>query len=87
MYVVLVYDVEEQRVSKVCNYLRRYLNWVQNSAFEGEITRAKLEKVKVGLKEIVDLETDSIYIYKVRDAKWLSKEIIGQERALVERII
>ena len=46
MYIILVYDVDQSRVSKVCNYLRQHLNWVQNSVFEGEITPAKLERMK-----------------------------------------
>lgn len=87
MYIILVYDVDQSRVSKVCNYLRRHLNWVQNSVFEGEITPARLERVKSRLVEIIDPEEDSIYIYKLRDAKWLKKEIMGQERAMTERII
>jgi CRISPR-associated protein Cas2 len=44
MYVVIVYDVEQTRVAKVCQYLRRWLHWVQNSAFEGELTEAQLER-------------------------------------------
>ena len=87
MYIILVYDVDQSRVSKVCNYLRQHLNWVQNSVFEGESTPARLERVKSRLVEIIDPEEDSIYIYKLRDAKWLKKEIMGQERAMTERII
>lgn len=87
MYVILVYDVNEERVAKVCKYLRQYLHWVQNSVFEGEITEAKLKRVKAGLKKRIDQETDSIYIYKARDAKWIDKQIIGEERNLTETII
>ena len=46
MYVIIVYDVNVERVSKVCNFLRQYLNWIQNSVFEGEITKAELLKIK-----------------------------------------
>lgn len=80
MYVILVYDVEQERVVKVCKYLRRYLHWVQNSVFEGEITEAKLERLKAGLRKLIDEEIDSIYLYKARDAKWVAKEVVGQER-------
>ncbi|HED03713.1 MAG TPA: CRISPR-associated endonuclease Cas2 [Candidatus Fraserbacteria bacterium] len=80
MYLILVYDVEQKRVGKVCKYLRRYLSWVQNSVFEGELTKAQLERVKVGLGKLIDPETDSIYLYRARDPKWVSKEILGQER-------
>ncbi|MGB9825625.1 MAG: CRISPR-associated endonuclease Cas2 [Desulfofundulus sp.] len=40
MYVIIVYDVGQSRVAKVCQYFKRFLHWVQNSAFEGEISRA-----------------------------------------------
>ena len=39
-----------------------------------------MEKVKVGLKAITDAEADSILLYSARDQRWLSKEIMGQER-------
>jgi CRISPR-associated protein Cas2 len=38
MHIILVYDVGEERVGKVCNYLKRYLPRVQNSVFEGDLT-------------------------------------------------
>jgi CRISPR-associated protein Cas2 len=87
MYVILVYDIEQERVAKVCKFLRRYLHWVQNSVFEGEITEAKLEKIKSGLKKLIDGETDSIYLYKARDEKWVDKEILGQERSPTDTLI
>ncbi|MCV5714652.1 CRISPR-associated endonuclease Cas2, partial [Escherichia coli] len=77
MYVIVVYDVEQERVGKVCQLLRRYLRWVQNSAFEGELTESQLERLKEDLKAIIDSEKDSAYFYLLRDAKWMRKEIIG----------
>ncbi|MEN2993717.1 MAG: CRISPR-associated endonuclease Cas2, partial [Thermodesulfovibrio sp.] len=47
MRVILVYDINEKRVSKVLKTCRKYLHWVQNSVFEGELTEAKLEKLKM----------------------------------------
>jgi len=87
MYVVIVYDVDVRRVPKVCKFLRRYLHWVQNSVFEGEITEAKLEKLKLGLKKLLKEESDSVYIYKVRDQKWIDTEIMGQERSPTDTLI
>ncbi len=80
MYVILVYDVDVHRVNKVCKFLRRFLNWVQNSVFEGALTEAKLAEVKLGLKQLIDSEVDSIYLYQIRDEKWVDKEILGVER-------
>ncbi|MCS6815798.1 MAG: CRISPR-associated endonuclease Cas2 [Blastocatellia bacterium] len=87
MYVVLVYDVEQERVGKVCQFLRRYLHWVQNSAFEGELSEAQLERVKLGLKGLIDEERDSIYLYILRDARWMRKEVIGRIKGDTESVI
>jgi len=46
MYVIIVYDIDQSRVAKVCQYLRRWLHWVQNSTFEGELTESQLERIK-----------------------------------------
>lgn len=87
MYVILVYDVEQERVAKVCQYLRRHLHWVQNSVFEGELTRAQLKRVKAGLQEHIDESSDSIYLYVARDAKWIDKEVMGEERNTIDTIL
>jgi CRISPR-associated protein Cas2 len=87
MYVLLVYDVDVSRVPKVCKFLRRYLHWVQNSVFEGELRESQLEEVRWGLKQLIDPTSDSIYLYRVRDARWLDKEIMGQERSPTDAII
>ncbi|HHW67419.1 CRISPR-associated endonuclease Cas2 [Defluviitalea raffinosedens] len=80
MYVLIVYDVEEKRVAKVLKFLRKYLNWIQNSVFEGEVTEAQLTEIKMGLKKITNKEQDSIIIFKARNQKWLNKEIMGKEK-------
>lgn len=87
MYVIIVYDVEQVRVAKVCQYLRRFLHWVQNSAFEGELTEAQLARLKLGLKKLIDPSYDSIYIYSLPQKKFLHKEVVGQIKAPTEQIL
>jgi CRISPR-associated protein Cas2 len=87
VYVIVVYDVEQERVAKVCQFLRRYLNWVQNSAFEGELTLAQLEAVKNGLKEILHEERDSVYLYILRDARWVTKQILGRDKGHTDAVL
>jgi len=87
MYTIIVYDVGEERVSRVCKYLRRFLNWVQNSVFEGELTVGQIERIKAGLDDIIDPNEDSIYFYVARNAKWLKKEVLGQNKNLNDSII
>ncbi len=80
MYVILVYDVNEKRVAKMLKLCRQYLNWIQNSVFEGEITEVKLKELRHRAEEIIDKTTDSILIFKSREEKWLEKEAIGKEK-------
>lgn len=80
MYVILVYDMGEKRVQKMLKLCRQYLNWIQNSVFEGEITPVKLKELLAKAEKIIHPETDSIIIFKNRDAKWLDKQVIGAEK-------
>lgn len=80
MYVILVYDIGEKRVGKMLKLCRQYLNWIQNSVFEGEITEVKLKELLFKAKTIMDKSHDSIIIFKSRNEKWLEKQIIGIEK-------
>jgi CRISPR-associated protein Cas2 len=80
MYVILVYDIEQRRTNKMLKLCRKYLNWIQNSVFEGEITEVKLKELIHAAKEFMDEERDSIIIFKNREEKWLQKQIIGAEK-------
>ncbi len=86
MYVIIVYDVEENRVSKVCRFLRLYLHWIQNSVFEGNITESELKKIKKELKSIIDKNYDSILIFRMRDERYVDKEVIGIEKTELTNI-
>jgi CRISPR-associated protein Cas2 len=87
MYVILVYDIGEKRVGKMLKLCRQYLNWIQNSVFEGEITEVKLKEFKGKALNIIKAETDSIIIFNTSDEKWLNKEVVGKERSTLDNII
>ncbi|EHQ30583.1 CRISPR-associated endonuclease Cas2 [Mucilaginibacter paludis] len=87
MYVILVYDIGEKRVGKMLKLCRQYLNWIQNSVFEGEITPVKLKELLAKSKLIIEPETDSIIIFKSREQKWLDKQVIGAERNTLDTIL
>lgn len=87
MYVILVYDIGEKRVGKMLKLCRKYLNWIQNSVFEGEISEAKLEELRFKAKALMKEESDSLIFFKSRDNKWLYKEIVGNERSNLDNII
>ncbi|HEX8327753.1 MAG TPA: CRISPR-associated endonuclease Cas2 [Hymenobacter sp.] len=81
MYVLLVYDIREKRVGKMLKLCRRYLNWIQNSVFEGEISEVKLKELLLKAEAFLDLKEDSVLIFKSRSQQWLEKQVLGQERS------
>ncbi len=88
MYVIAVYDVDQKRCGKMLKLCRGYLHHVQNSVFEGEITEARLEELKIRARKIMDEETgDSLIIFKSRNEKWLEKEVVGAEKRPVDNIL
>jgi len=82
-----VYDVNQKRVAKVLKKCRQYLNWVQNSVFEGEISEANLKKLKMELDRIIKKDEDSVIFYYLRTTKYSSREIMGLKKGGDENII
>ena len=87
MFVILVYDMGEKRVSKALKLCRKYLNWVQNSVFEGEISESNLTKLKMELDRIIVPDEDSVIIYKMRTTRYSEREIMGLRKGGEELII
>ncbi len=87
MYVIIVYDVGVDRVNNVRKFLRQYMMWKQNSVFEGELTPAEYERVKKGIKEIVNKDLDFVIFYSVRDRKYLKVEEVGKSKVETGNIL
>ncbi|MFA7589488.1 MAG: CRISPR-associated endonuclease Cas2 [Acholeplasmataceae bacterium] len=87
MYIILVYDIGEKRVAKMLKLCRQYLNWIQNSVFEGEISEVKLKELIYKAKKIMEIEEDSVIIFSGRTDKWLEKQVVGREGNKLETII
>lgn len=81
MYIILVYDVKQQRVGKLLKLCRRYLHWIQNSVFEGEISEVKLQELLLKAASFLNKEEDSILLFKSRTEQWLEKQVWGHERS------
>ncbi len=79
--------MDQKRVGKMLKLCRRYLNWIQNSVFEGELTDVKLKELLNEAKLIIKEETDSLIIFKSRQEKWLDKMIVGKEKNKLDNII
>lgn len=86
MYVIVVYDVEAKRTVKMLKHFRRYLNWIQNSVFEGEIEAVQLNKMLYEAERLME-DDDSLIIFKSRDERWLEKKVIGKEKKSISNLI
>lgn len=87
MYIILVYDIEQKRVGKMLKLCRRYLNWIQNSVFEGELSEIKLKELLQEAAGIMDKEKDSIIVFQSRQEKWLEKIVVGREKNELDNIL
>ena len=80
MFVILVYDAGEKRVQKFHKTCKRFLNWVQLSVFEGELSKAQLERLKFELKCLMNPKEDSVIIYTFRTRHYFSREVMGVKK-------
>ena len=76
MYVVLVYDISQEkngakRWSKVFKISKKYLSHIQNSVFEGEISKPQLEQLQQEMKPYIDTELDwLLYLKADKKSGW-----------------
>lgn len=87
MRVIIIYDVGIERVNDVRKVLKQYLSWIQNSAFEGELSKGKLEELRSRLYEVIDPSTDSIIVYTISNPRWIEKSVLGVEKGDMENIV
>ena len=87
MYAILIYDMGEKRVGKMLKLCRRYLNWIQNSVFEGQITEGKLKELVLECKELMNEKEDSLIIFTGRDDRSLDKKVYGLEKNSLDNFL
>jgi CRISPR-associated protein Cas2 len=80
VYLILVYDIGEKRVGKVCKFMKRYLARVQYSVFEGELPESRVAAMKAGLEQIIDVAEDSVLIYVMRDDYRVDRQRMGTDK-------
>lgn len=87
MYVILVYDFGEKRVNKMLKLCRKYLNWIQNSVFEGEISEVRLKELLMSCDKFMDKGEDSVIVFSGPSQISLNKQIIGKERSSIDNFL
>ena len=79
-YIIAVYDVGQKRVGKMLKLFRRYLTWVQNSVFEGDLTSAQLKQLQFEAEDLMD-ENDGVVFYTLRDERYTERTALGLDKA------
>lgn len=76
-----------KRVNKVKKIFREYMTWIQNSVFEGQLTKSEKKELTSRLEKIIDKDEDSVVFYSIRSEKYMDKEMIGKEKTSMGKVI
>ncbi|NWF51105.1 MAG: CRISPR-associated endonuclease Cas2 [Ignavibacteriaceae bacterium] len=81
VFYIAVYDIcQPRRLAKVLKIFRKFMNWVQNSAFEGELTAKQFQLLNNELSNIIKKDKDSVIFYHAEEQKHIGKKILGVEK-------
>ena len=87
MLVWVIYDIAENKIrSHIANICKGYgLYRVQKSVFLGDINDNERDSLALECEDIIDLATDSVYIFPMDEASFKKTKLIGQafDRELV----
>ena len=86
MYIVLVYDISQsaagqKRWSRIFKICKKYLSHIQNSVFEGEISKPQLMQLKKEMQPYINEELIQLLFLKAgRKNGWIKN--FGQRRMI-----
>ncbi len=86
MFVIIVYDTETRNCVKLHKLLKKYLNWNQNSVFEGRVTEAQYAEIRQLLEDKRAPES-FITIYSLESETILRREELGSNRGNTSNIL
>ncbi len=73
----MVYDVNVKRVTKVLKIGRKYIQHIQNSVLEGELSPAQFKSLRNEIKKTIKPEEDCVRFYLLRTTQYLTIDQIG----------
>lgn len=86
-YYIAVYDIGVKRGPRMLKLFRRYLNWVQNSVFEGEMTPAQFQALQQEARGLMQEGIDSVIFYELRDERYTQRTVLGEDRGERSRML
>ena len=88
LYYILTYDIAcPKRIAKALKTCRKYLHWIQNSVFEGELTESQYNRLLKELKQIIEEDEDSLITFCLNDRRYLQKTVTGVEKNDISNFI
>ena len=75
--MIMVYDVNVDRVTKVLKVGRKYLNHIQNSVLEGELSPAQYKKLRHEVSQTINPDRDSVRFYLLRTTQYMTLDKLG----------
>jgi CRISPR-associated protein Cas2 len=81
MFVVVFYDVPAKRTALYRKLLARYLPWIQNSVFSGDLTETLYKKMRHELSQVL-IDDDRLAFVTTANRHNIGVEIVenGQSR-------
>ena len=58
---------------------RRYLTWIQNSVFEGELSSAQFKALQMEAEALMQ-EGDGVVFYQMWDERYTKRIALGEEK-------
>ena len=77
MFVILTYDIKQNRQKKIMKICKKYLFHSQKSVFEGYLTETQLNMLENELTPHVNPDEDALCVYKVPYYRNLVKDELG----------
>ncbi len=75
-----MYDIETEDGARISRHVfkiaKKYMNHVQKSVFEGELSEAQYCKMKMELKGELRSDKDSCVIFQNNNPKWMKKDML-----------
>ena len=82
MFVIMSYDVSQDRASKALKIARKYLYPVQRSLFQGYLTDKQLLQLQKEIAQFADPDEDKVIFYKSPDCNVPQIDEFGPETEL-----
>lgn len=80
MLTWVIYDIAEtkirSKIAKICKDKGLYR--VQKSVFLGTLNRNQVDEMSIQFEDLIDAESDSVYIFPMCDADFKKVKLLGQ---------